>query len=89
MSDPTDIPAGSSDPNGGPSDDDLGEPVAELAQLTWQSGDAFGRKVTGSIERRILTGRLLDVAWTAPLVILLEFLRVPFESLRSSGHRRR
>jgi len=65
---------------------DLGEPIAELRELDWAAGDRFGRKVTGGIERRLLAGRLLDVTWTAPLMVLLELLRAPFESF-SSGRR--
>jgi len=63
---------------------DLGEPIAELADLGWTPGSRFANKVTGGIERRLLTGRLLDVAWTAPLLVLIEFLRVPFESLSTN-----
>jgi hypothetical protein len=63
---------------------DLGEPIAELADLGWSPGARFNDKVTGGIERRLLTGRLLDVAWSAPLMVLLELLRIPFESLSAS-----
>lgn len=59
---------------------DMGEPIAELADLAWTPGVRFTNKVTGGIERRLLTGRLLDVALTAPFTVLLELLRVPFES---------
>lgn len=67
-------------------DAQLGEPVAELEDLAWQAGDDFGRKVTGRIERRLLTGSFLDMAWTGPLMVILELLRVPFEMF--SGNRR-
>ena len=89
MTDQTDNAAGSSAPGDGPPDTEMGQPIAELAQLEWQPGDQFGRRVTGSIERRLLTGRLLDVAWSAPLMVLLELLRVPFESFSRAGNRRR
>lgn len=69
-----------------PSEADLGEPLAELYDLSWQPADDFGRKVNGRIERRLLTGRLLDVAWSAPLMVILELLRAPFE-LFSGGRR--
>lgn len=65
-------------------DPELGEPIAELADLAWTPGARFGHRVSGGIERRLLTGRLLDVAWTAPLMVLLELLRLPFESLSAN-----
>lgn len=68
------------------SETDLGEPLAELYDLSWPSGDDFGRRVNGRIERRLLAGRLLDVAWSAPLMVIIELLRAPFE-LFSSGRR--
>lgn len=68
------------------SDADLGEPLAELGNLAWQPAEDFGRKVSGSIERRLLTGRLLDMVWSAPLMVILELLRAPFEMF--SGNRR-
>lgn len=71
-----------------PSEGEMGEPVAELAQLGWQARPNFDRRVTNGIERRLLTGRLLDVAWSAPLMVLLELLRVPFESFSGSLNRR-
>lgn len=67
-------------------DAELGQPLAELQDLAWQPGDDFGRKVSGRIERRVLTGRLLDMAWSAPLMVILELLRAPFEMF--SGSRR-
>lgn len=75
-------------PEDGPEPSDLGEPVAELQDLGWTASDRFGRKVTGGIERRLLASRLLDVTWSGPLLVLLELLRVPFESF-STGRRDR
>lgn len=71
-------------PDGTIETDDLGEPIAELSDLAWTPDAQFGRRVTGRIERRVLTGRLLSVAWSAPLMVLLELLRAPFESLSSN-----
>jgi len=72
--------------HGEPREDDMGAPIAELAQLQWVAGADFERKVTSRIERRLLAGRLLDVAWSAPWMVLLELLRAPLEGL--SGSRR-
>jgi hypothetical protein len=60
-------------------DGDLGPPVVELQDLSISADDHFGRRVRGKIERRMLTGEFIDLAWTAPMMMLLEFLRVPFE----------
>jgi hypothetical protein len=60
---------------------DLGSPVAELRDVSWRLEDGFSDRVRGRIERRVLTGELLDLAWTAPLMLLLELLRLPFEAL--------
>lgn len=67
-------------------DADLGEPIAELENLAWQPREDFGRKVSGRIERGLLTGRLLDMAWSTPLMVILELLRAPLELF--SGRRR-
>ena len=71
------------DPGGeSPVDDgDMGEPVVELRDLSLAVDARFGRRVRGKIERRVLTGEFLGLAWTAPMMMLLEFLRVPFEQL--------
>lgn len=89
MTDQTDTPGGQAADGAGPAESELGQPVAELAQLAWEPGEQFGRRVTGRIERRLLTGRLLDVAWSAPLLVLLELLRMPFETLSGNGNRGR
>lgn len=65
----------------------LGEPVTELRELSLAVDDRFGRRVRGRIERRVLTGEFLGLAWAAPSMLLLELLRMPFELL--VGRRRR
>jgi len=58
---------------------ELGEPVPELKDLALAVDNRFGRKVRGRIERRALAGEFLGLAWTAPIMMLLELLRAPFE----------
>ena len=65
---------------------DLGEPVAELRDLTLDVGEEFVPRVRRRIERRRLAGEFVGLAFTAPLTILLELLRAPFEWL--AGKRR-
>jgi hypothetical protein len=69
-------------PSDGSSDDgeDLGEPVTELQDLPLVVDERFARQVRGRIERRVITGEILTLAWTAPLMMLLEFIRIPFEA---------
>lgn len=75
-------PVGSGPDDATPVDDtDLGEPVTEIRDLSLAVDDRFSRRVRGRVERRLLAGELLGLAWTAPLMMLLEFLRVPFELL--------
>jgi len=69
-----------------PDEAELGPPVEELRDLAWTLGAGFTDRVRGRIERRLLAGELLDFAWTAPLMLLLELLPAPFETL--SGRRR-
>lgn len=69
-----------------PTGDDMGEPIVELRDLSLVVGDRFGRRVHGRIERRLLTGEFVGLAWAAPIMMLFEFLRVPFELF--AGRRR-
>jgi hypothetical protein len=73
----------SSDP---PDDVALGQPIAELQDLTLGVSDRFGRRVRNGIERRVLAGDLLDLAWSAPIAALIELIRASFELFR--GNRR-
>ncbi len=71
----------------GPQDDDVGEPVIELRDLSLAVDERFGRRVRGRIDRRVLTGEFVGLAWTAPILVVLEFLRVPFELLAGKPRR--
>ena len=70
-------------------DADQGKPITELRDLSLHVDDRFGRRVRGRLERRVLAGELLGLAWTAPLMMLLEFVRVPFELLQGRRRPRR
>lgn len=62
-------------------DPDLGPPVTELRDARVALGDRFVTRVRSRIERRVLAGDALELLWTAPATMLLEFLRWPFEAL--------
>ncbi|MDH4065238.1 MAG: hypothetical protein OEW19_12625 [Acidobacteriota bacterium] len=58
---------------------DLGAPVEALRDLALDVGGEFGPRVRRRIERRVLGSDLVELAWTAPLTVVLELLRAPFE----------
>jgi hypothetical protein len=68
----------------GPDEEDpaLGAPVTELRDVSFGVGDQFATRVRGRIERRVLAGEVIELIWTAPLTMVLEFLRWPFELFR-------
>lgn len=58
---------------------DLGQPVTDLRDVSLRLRDEFASRLRGRIERRVLTGEFLELIWTAPLKMLLEFVRWPFD----------
>lgn len=70
------------EPIGPDEDPSLGEPVTELRDVSVALGDQFATRVRGRIERRVLTGEVIELIWTAPLTMVLEFLRWPLELFR-------
>ncbi|MCC7125314.1 MAG: hypothetical protein IT178_10735 [Acidobacteria bacterium] len=69
-----------------PTRDDSGEPaVDELRDLTLPVDEGFAGRVSRRIERRLLAGDLIELAWSAPLSAALTLLRVPFEWFDSHG----
>lgn len=67
------------DEAGGAEPADMGTPVEQLRDLSLDVGGEFAPRVRRSIERRLLGGDLIELAWTAPFTALLELLRAPFE----------
>jgi len=61
--------------------EEVGAPLDELTAFEVEVDDDFVDQVGRRIQRRILTGDLLRLAWTGPAVAVLELLRVPFEWL--------
>ena len=65
--------------------DDLGPPIAELRDVGTPLDDRFSTRVRHRLDRRMLAGDALELLWTAPLTMLIEFLRWPFDG--RSGRR--
>ena len=57
-----------------------------LRELSFPLEARFSEKVRGRIERQLLARELIDLAWSGPLAVVLEFLKAPFEFLK--GKRR-
>lgn len=62
--------------------EDLGAPVEALRDLALDVDDTFGPRVRRRIERRVLAGELVELAWTGPLTAVVELLRAPFDWFR-------
>ena len=69
-------------PDGQPDEqsDDVGEPIVELQDLSLEVSNRFVGRVRGKIERRVVAGELLNLLWTAPVLMLFEFISIPFEA---------
>lgn len=76
-------------PGGGDETEDLGTPVSELRDVAWPVDARFPVRVRNRIERRVLTGSLLELFWTAPLTMLLEFVRWPMERITAGRRQER
>lgn len=63
-------------------DEDLGAPIAELQDLSLPVEARFGTRVRNGIERRVLAGDLVDVVWSGPVAVLLEFINALFSLVR-------
>lgn len=66
------------------STDDLGEPIVELQALSLGVDERFGRRVRGGIERRMLAGHFVDLLWTGPLAVFLEFITIALGLARTN-----
>ena len=70
-----------------PVDGDDDAPVAELEGISIPVDERFGEQIRGRIERRLLAGDLIELAWMGPFVVLLEWLTTPFRMLQDRQNR--
>lgn len=61
-----------------PVDEDLGEPIAELAGMEEPVSKGFLGRILGKLQRRSLIGHLATMAWTASALAFFEFLEMVF-----------
>ena len=59
---------------------DVGEPIAELRELSQETEPDLFERVRRKIERRSVASSFMDVAWLMPILILMEFVSMVFES---------
>lgn len=60
--------------NGDSEDPDLGQPIAQLAQLAEEPAQGFLDRIRGSIERRRLGSHMTGLAWHGVALVLIELL---------------
>ncbi len=66
-------------------DEELGAPIEELRDLAEEPSGGFVSRLHGAIQRRVLTGHLLDLGWSAPLAVLREYVDLIAMSLRGDA----
>ncbi len=72
----------------GDENQDPGEPIAELRDLSHETGPDFFHRLRRRIERRSLASSFMDVVWLAPVLILVEFVGMVFQLFGGGGERR-
>ncbi len=73
-----------------PEDIDPGEPLGLLAGLRVEPSEGFLARIRRALDRKVFASQVLDLAWFAPLVVLLEYVQVIAELLgpsRRGGNR--
>lgn len=67
---------------------DVGEPIAELRDLSLETEPDFYDRVRRRIERRSLASSFMAAAWLVPVLIFMELVSMVFESFRGGGNSR-
>jgi hypothetical protein len=60
---------------------DLGEPIAELLDLSLEAEPDLYDRVRRRIERRSLASSFMSAAWLVPVLIVMEILTMVFDSI--------
>lgn len=68
--------------------EDMGEPIAELRDLSVETEPDLFDRVRRRIERRSLASSFMDVAWLVPILIFFELIGMVFESFGGGSKNR-
>jgi hypothetical protein len=63
-------------------EDGAGTPVTLLAELREVPSGRFRGRVRRGIDRRLLGGQALDLTWSGPIAVLLEYMKMLFQVFR-------
>ena len=64
---------------------DVGEPIAELRDLSEAVEPDLFERVQRSVERRSMASSFMDFAWLVPVLLLIELVGMVFGSLGGGG----
>jgi len=67
---------------------DMGEPIAELQDLSLEAEPDLYDRVRRRIERRSLASSFMSAAWLVPVLIVLEIVSMVFSSFGGGGNSR-
>ena len=68
-----------------PTDEEMGMPIGELADIGQPASSGFLGRIRGSIDRRRLGSELTDLSWNGVLSVMLEFVDMAVQLLTGSG----
>ena len=72
-----------------PSEEEMGAPLGELAEIAEPPSGGFFGKVRNSIDRRRLGSELTDMSWNGVLSVMLEFVDMAVQLVTGSKEQRR
>ena len=67
---------------------DVGEPIAELRDLSLEAEPDLYDRVRRRIERRSLATSFMSAAWLVPVLIVMEIISMVFSSFGGGGNSR-
>lgn len=68
-----------------PTEEEMGSPIGELADIRVPASTGFFGRVRGSIERRRLGSDLTDLSWNGLISVVLEFIDLAAQMIAGPG----
>lgn len=68
-----------------PTEEEMGVPIGELAEIAEPTSAGFLGRIRGSIDRRRLGSELTDLSWNGVLSVMLEFVDMAVNLLTGSA----